>query len=68
VEKPPAPSSRLLIEIKDELGAASLGFLLALVLSHGGLLASFGARALIAGVGWAGQRSFQRHREERDNE
>ena len=42
--------------------------LMALVLSHGSLIAGFGALALIAGVGWAGQQMFQRHREERDNE
>ncbi len=60
--------SRLLIESKYAVGAAVLGFLMALVLSHGSLIAGFGALALIAGVGWAGQQSFQRQREERDNE
>jgi hypothetical protein len=58
----------LLIESKYAVGAAVLGFLLALVLSHGSLIAGFGALALIAGVGWVGQRTFQRPREERENE
>jgi hypothetical protein len=52
----------LLIESKYAVGAAVLGFLMALVLSHGSLIAGFGALALIAGVGWAGQQMFQRHR------
>ncbi len=60
--------SRLLIESGYAVGAAVLGFLMALVLSHGSLIAGFGALALIAGVGWAGQQMFQRPREERDNE
>jgi hypothetical protein len=58
----------LLIESKYAVGAAVLGFLLALLLSHGNLMAGFGALALIAGVGWAGRRIFQRHGEGRENE
>ncbi len=61
------PHSRLLIESKYAVGAAVLGFLLALILSHGSLMAGLGALALIAGLGWAGQRIFARHRSGREN-
>jgi hypothetical protein len=59
--------SRLLIESKYAVAAAVVGFLLALLLSHGSLVAGLGTLALIAGLGWAGRRIFQRHREEREN-
>jgi len=62
------PTSRLLIESKYAAGAAVAGFLLALLLSHGNLMAGFGALALIAGGGWIAQRTFQRRSEERENE
>lgn len=48
------------IESKYAAGAAVVGFLLALVLTHGSLVAAFGTLALIAGVGWAAHRIFQR--------
>jgi hypothetical protein len=48
--------SRLLIESKYAAGTAVVGFMLALLLSHGSLFAAFGALALIAGLGWAGRR------------
>jgi hypothetical protein len=54
------PVSRVLIESKYAVGAAIAGFLVALVLSHGSLMAGLGALALIAGLGWAWQRIFQR--------
>jgi hypothetical protein len=50
----------LLIESKYAGGAAVVGFLLALTLSHGSLMAGLGALALIAGIGWAGRRIFER--------
>ncbi len=43
----------MLIENKYVAIAASLGFLLALFLAHGSLVAAFGIFALIAGMGWA---------------
>jgi hypothetical protein len=51
----------LLIESRYAVAAAVVGFLLALVLSHGSLTAAFGVLALIAGIGWAGRRIFERH-------
>ena len=59
--------SHLLIESKYAVGAAVVGFLLALLLSHGSLMVGLGALALIAGVGWVGQRIFQHQREGRDH-
>jgi hypothetical protein len=56
------PASRLLIESKYAVGVAVIGFLLALVLSHGSLMAGFGVLALIAGLGWAWQRIFSKGR------
>ncbi len=55
------PRSRSLIESKYAAGAAAICFLLALVLSHGSLIAGFGALALIAGMGWAARRIADRH-------
>jgi hypothetical protein len=48
--------SRLLIENKYAAAAAVIGFLLALLLSGGSLMAGFGALALIAGIAWAARR------------
>jgi hypothetical protein len=48
----------LLIENKFVVVAAVVGFLLALVFSHGSLIAAFGVLALIAGAGWAFRRMF----------
>ncbi len=48
------------IESKYAAGAAMVGFLLALLLSHGRLTAAFGAFALIAGLGWIARKIFQR--------
>ena len=62
------PHSRLLIESKYAVGAAVAGFLLALVLSHGSLIAALGALALIAGIGWAVRRIFERHGVGRQND
>ncbi len=58
------PVSRLACELKSEQAfmlienkyvavAAALGFLLALFLTHGSLVAAFGIFALVAGMGWA---------------
>jgi hypothetical protein len=58
----------LLIENRYAAGAAVVGFLIALVLSRGSLMAGLGAFALIAGIGWAWQRVFQRHSEGREDE
>ena len=52
--------SRLLIENNYTVGAAVVCFLLALVLSHGSLMAGLGALALIAGIGWVGRRGLER--------
>jgi hypothetical protein len=60
--------SRLLIENKYVVGAAVAGFLLALVLRRGSLMAGLGALALIAGAGWAWQRIFKRQGEKRAND
>ena len=43
----------MLIENKYVAVAAALGFLLALFLTHGSLVAAFGILALVAGMGWA---------------
>jgi len=59
--------SHLLIESKYEVGAAVVGFLLALLFSHGRLMVGLGALALIAEVGRVGQRIFQHHREGREH-
>jgi hypothetical protein len=48
------------IESKYVAGAAVVGFLLALLLTHGRLVAAFGTLALIAGLGWAAHRILQR--------
>ena len=48
----------MLIENKYAAIAAAVAFLLVLWLSHGSLLAAFGALALIAGLGWAVRRLF----------
>jgi hypothetical protein len=40
------------IESKYMAAVAVVGFLLALLLSHGSLFAAFGALALVAGIGW----------------
>ncbi len=48
------------IESKYAAGAAVIGFLAALVLSHGSLAAALGALGLIAGLGWVAHRIFQR--------
>ena len=50
------PHSRLLIESKYAVAAAVVGFLLALLMTHGSLMAGLGVLALIAGVGWAVRR------------
>lgn len=44
------------IENKYVVVAAVLGFLLALVLTGGSLMAAFGILALVAGMGWAFRR------------
>jgi hypothetical protein len=44
------------VESKYMAIAAVVGFLLALLLTHGSLIAAFGALALIAGIGWVAQR------------
>ena len=41
------------IESKYVAVAAALGFLLALFLTRGSLVAAFGILALVAGMGWA---------------
>ncbi len=41
------------IESKYVAVAAALGFLLALFLTHGSLVAALGILALVAGLGWA---------------
>jgi membrane protein implicated in regulation of membrane protease activity len=46
----------MLIENKYVAVAAALGFLLALLLTGGSLMAAFGILALIAGIGWAVRR------------
>ena len=43
----------MLIENKYVAVASGLGFLLALFLTHGSLVAAFGIFALVAGLGWA---------------
>ena len=43
----------MLIENKYVAIAGALGFLLALFLSHGSLVAAFGIFALVGGLGWA---------------
>ena len=48
----------MLIENKYVAAAAAVGFLLALFLSHGSLMAAFGILALVAGVGWAVRRLY----------
>jgi hypothetical protein len=58
------PAPPLLIESKYAAVAAIIGFLLALLLTHGSLVAAFGAMGLIAGLGWAGRRVFHKNREE----
>jgi hypothetical protein len=44
------------IENKYVMAAAVAGFLLALLLTHGSLIAAFGILALVAGMGWAFRR------------
>ena len=46
----------MLIENKYVVVAAALGFLLALYLTDGSLMAGFGILALVAGIGWAVRR------------
>jgi membrane protein implicated in regulation of membrane protease activity len=46
----------MLIENKYVVIAAALGFLLALFLTGGSLMAAFGILALVAGMGWAVRR------------
>ena len=43
----------MLIENKYVVVAAALGFLVALLLTDGSLMAAFGILALVAGIGWA---------------
>ena len=50
----------MLIENKYVVIAAALGFLLALYLTRGSLMAGFGILALVAGIGWA-TRKLSRH-------
>jgi len=45
------PTFRLLIESKHAAGLAVVGFLVALLLSHGNLMGGFGTLALITGRG-----------------
>jgi hypothetical protein len=53
----PAKERRpLLIENKYVAITAVIGFLLAVWLSRGSLIAGFGVLALIAGIGWAVRR------------
>jgi hypothetical protein len=49
----------LLIESKFFVWAAVAGFLLALVVTRGNLMAGFAAFALIAGSGWAVHKIYQ---------
>lgn len=60
--------NRALIENKYAASAAVLGFLLAIWLSDGSLMAGFGAFALIAGIGWAVHRLLRPTMEERPDE
>ncbi len=48
----------MLIENKYVAVAAALGFLVALFLTGGSLMAAFGILALVAGTGWAVRRMF----------
>ncbi len=57
------PVNRFLIESKYAVAAAVVGFLLALALSHGSLMAGLGVLALVAGIGWS-WRLLSRRREE----
>jgi energy-converting hydrogenase Eha subunit G len=50
----------VLIESKYFAWAAVAGFLLALLVTHGSLMAGFSAFALIAGAGWAIHKITQR--------
>ena len=45
------------IENKYVVVAAVIGFLLALLLTGGSLMAAFGVLALVAGMGWAVRRA-----------
>jgi len=47
------------IESKYMAGAAVVGFLLALLLTGGSLIAAFGAFALIGGIGWVAHWLFR---------
>jgi hypothetical protein len=51
----------MLIENKYVAIAAAAGFLAAVLLSHGSLMAGFGVLALVAGAGWA-VRQLHHHR------
>jgi len=51
----------MLIENKYVAIAAAAGFLAAVLLSHGSLMAGFGVLALVAGAGWA-FRQLHHHR------
>lgn len=52
--------SGLLNESKYAVAAAVVGFLFALVLSHGSPIAGLGVLARIAGIGWAGRPILER--------
>jgi hypothetical protein len=60
-EKSILPASRGLLENKYVAGAAVVGFLLTLALSHGSLTAGLGVLALIAGLGWAERKIGKQH-------
>jgi hypothetical protein len=55
------PDSRCLIEGKYVAIAAVVGFLMALVLSHGSPAVGLGVLALMAGTGSAEGKIFERH-------
>ena len=61
----PEPN-RALIENKYAAAAAVVGFLLAVWLSDGSLMAGFGAFALIAGIAWAIHRMLRPASNRRD--
>ncbi len=44
------------IESKYMAGTAAVGFLLALLLTGGSLIAAFGVLALVGGIGWMAHR------------
>ncbi len=56
-----------LIESKYASGAAVIGLLLAVLLTHGNLWADFGVLALISGLGRANRLNFPKRRNTNDD-